>query len=128
MRNWEKARDEIFPFSTGKFRGACRARNTGVIHRLSELLMFRRGQENQGPWEPKKSCIHTEKSIYGHGFGWYHRLPTLSGRRSKTAMNDEEMIPDEYDAAEIEKELWPIMMPEQIKEFEEELMDLDLRF
>ena len=43
-------------------------------------------------------------------------------------MNDEEMIPDEYDAAEIEKELWPIPLREQIKEFEEELMDLDLRF
>ena len=85
-------------------------------------------------------------------------------------MNEEEMIPDEYDAAEIEKELWPVsaisvdaedfairfspllasieeftsfsplanaplghhsdhsLLREQIKEFEEELMDLDLRF
>ena len=42
-------------------------------------------------------------------------------------MNDEELIPDEYDAAEIEKELWPVV-PAEIKEFEEELMDLDLRF
>ena len=43
-------------------------------------------------------------------------------------MNDEEMITNEYNAAEIEKELWPITLREQIKEFEEELMDLDLRF
>ncbi len=42
-------------------------------------------------------------------------------------MNDEEMMIDKFDPAEIEKELWPIL-PDDIKEFEESLMDLDLRF
>ena len=43
------------------------------------------------------------------------------------AMNDEDILIDEYGPAEIEKELWPVP-PDDIKEFEEELMDLDLRF
>ncbi len=42
-------------------------------------------------------------------------------------MNDEEMMNDEYDPAELEKELWPITT-DDLKEFVESLMDLDLRF
>ncbi len=42
-------------------------------------------------------------------------------------MNDEELIEEEFDPAEIEKELWPVP-PEKLKEFEESLMDLGLRF
>ncbi len=44
-----------------------------------------------------------------------------------TKMNDEDILTDDYEPAKIEKELWPIM-PDDIKEFEEELMDLDIRF
>ena len=42
-------------------------------------------------------------------------------------MNDEEFLTEGFDQAELEKELWPVP-PDDIKEFEEELMDLDLRF
>ena len=42
-------------------------------------------------------------------------------------MNDEEILAEEFDPAKVEKELWPVP-PDDIKEFEEELMDLDLRF
>ncbi len=42
-------------------------------------------------------------------------------------MNDDELQADGYDPEKIETELWPVP-PNDIKEFEEELMDLDLRF
>ena len=42
-------------------------------------------------------------------------------------MNDEELQADGYDPEKIEKELWPIT-PDDVKEFEESRMDLDLRF
>ena len=42
-------------------------------------------------------------------------------------MNDEELQVDGYDPEKIEKELWPVPSDE-LKEFEESLMDLDLRF
>ena len=43
-------------------------------------------------------------------------------------MHDEETVTDGYDAEEVEKELWPILSEELAKEFEEELMDLGIRF
>mgnify|MGYP002523148307 CR=1 FL=1 len=42
-------------------------------------------------------------------------------------MSDEEILAEEFDPAELEKELWPVPSDE-VKEFEESLMDLDLRF
>ena len=53
---------------------------------------------------------------------------TLNGRTYEVEVEaGRAMLTDEYDPAEIEKELWPVV-PDDIKEFEEELMDLDLRF
>ncbi len=45
-----------------------------------------------------------------------------------TTMDNKELIPNEHDTARGEKELYSRQLLEQIKEFEEELMDLDLRF
>jgi len=42
-------------------------------------------------------------------------------------MNDEDILTEGPDPAELEKELWPVP-PEDLREFEESLMDLDLRF
>ncbi len=42
-------------------------------------------------------------------------------------MNEDELQADGYDPERIEKELWPVP-PDDIKEFEEELQDLGIRF
>ena len=44
-------------------------------------------------------------------------------------MNDDELMMGDYDLAEVERELWPVSsLPPEVLDFEEYLMDLDLRF
>ena len=63
----------------------------------------------------------------GHRRDDIFSVPYDMGTEGRMETAEEEMIIDEAEPAEIEKELWPILK-EEVREFEEYLMDLDLRF
>ena len=103
------------------------ARDTGVFHRSVKPVDVPLEQGKSRLPEDENFLLPYQKPHCPIAFLVVLSRSNPSRRECQTAMSDEEILAEEFEPAELEKELWPVP-PDDIKEFEEELMDLDLRF